>query len=272
MADSSLNSGRVPDVRKLFPEAVKNKEFKVFYQPKVFLKDYRLCGAEALCRWVHDGRIISPGNFIPALEQGNEICELDFYMLDQVCQDICAWLADGRRMVRVSINMSRRHMQNEKLINDIFDVVGRYDFPRKYIEIELTETTTDVDFKDLSRVVNALTEQGIHTSVDDFGMGYSSLNLIRDLPWNTLKIDRSFLPEDGDNKPNKAVILQHLIAMAQSMGIECLAEGVETVEQISLLKDNQCYIAQGFYFDMALPHDEFEKRLIAAGQPEESLS
>ncbi len=190
-------------------------------------------------------------------------------MLDLVCRDICAWLSEGKRLVRISVNMSRRHMLNQRLISDIFDVMERYDFPRKYIEIELTETTTDVDFKDLNRVVNALTEQGIHTSVDDFGMGYSSLNLIRDLPWNTLKIDRSFLPLEGDNKPNKAVILQHLIAMAQSMGIECLAEGVETVEQIKLLKDNQCFIAQGFFFDEPLARAEFEQRLIAAGEPAE---
>ncbi len=253
-----------PDVTALFPEAIKNHEFQVYYQPKVSLKDYRLCGAEALCRWIHDGEVIPPDRFIPQLEHGNEICELDFVILNLVCRDISRWLSEGRRMVRISANMSRRHMMNPYLISDIFDVINRYDFPRKYIEIELTETTTDVDFKDLNRVVNALTEQGIHTSVDDFGVGYSSLNLIRDLPWNTLKIDRSFLPAEDDNKPNKTVILQHLIAMAQSMGMECLAEGVETVEQIRLLKDNQCFIAQGFYFDRPLPREEFERRLIAA--------
>ena len=141
-------------------------------------------------------------------------------------------------------------------------IINKYDFPNKYIEIELTETSTDVDFKNLKRIVTGLTDHGIHTSIDDFGMGYSSLNLLRELPWNTLKIDRSLLPTSNDDSSSLAVILQHVIAMAQTLGIECIAEGVETVEQIDILKRKKCFLAQGFYFDKPLEKEEFTKRLL----------
>lgn len=252
------------DVLGLFPEALKNEEFQVFYQPKVSLKNYRLVGAEALCRWKHGGEMIPPFKFIPTLEAGQDICTLDFYMIEHVCRDIVKWLDEGKRVVRVSVNLSRRHFANENLLDDLFNIINKYDFPNKYIEIELTETSNDVDFKDLKRVVTALSEQGIHTSIDDFGMGYSSLNLLRELPWNTLKIDRSLLPVDGDGESNTAVIMQYVIAMAQTLGIECIAEGVETVDQIKILKDKNCFLGQGFYFDKPLEKNIFEERLDSA--------
>ncbi|MBQ9503629.1 MAG: EAL domain-containing protein, partial [Lachnospiraceae bacterium] len=215
------------DVLGLFPEAIKNEEFQVFYQPKISLKNYRLEGAEALCRWKHGGEMIAPFRFIPALEAGQEICTLDFYMLEHVCQDIKRWLDEGKRVVRVSVNLSRRHFGNENLLKDIIGIINKYDFPKKYIEIELTETSTDVDFKELKEVVTGLVDAGIRTSIDDFGMGYSSLNLLRELPWDTLKIDRSLLPVTKDENSKIAVIMEHVIAMAHTLGIECIAEGVE---------------------------------------------
>ncbi|MBO5552472.1 MAG: EAL domain-containing protein, partial [Lachnospiraceae bacterium] len=126
------------DVLGLFPEAIKNEEFQVFYQPKISLKNYRLEGAEALCRWKHGGEMVAPFRFIPALEAGQEICALDFYMLEHVCQDIKRWLDEGKRVVRVSVNLSRRHFGNENLLKDIIGIIDKYDFPKKYIEIELT--------------------------------------------------------------------------------------------------------------------------------------
>ena len=141
-------------------------------------------------------------------------------------------------------------------------IIDRYHVPLEYIEIELTETAMDVDFGELKNIVYGLHEQGISTSVDDFGMGYSSLNLIRELPWNVLKIDKSFLPEEKDDSLQKYVMLKHLIALSQDMGLECIVEGVETVEHVKLIKENNCYLAQGFYFDKPLPVYEFEKRLL----------
>lgn len=250
-------------VESLFPDAIANEEFRVFYQPKTFLKNYRLGGAEALCRWFKDGEIVAPYRFIPVLEQSKLICTLDFYMLEHVCKDIRRWIDEGKSVVKVSVNLSRRHLGDVDLLDHIISIIDSYSIPHEYIEIELTETTTDVDFKDLKKIVEGLSNVGISTSVDDFGVGYSSLNLIRELPWKVLKIDKSFIPQENRRNSPNCVMLKHLIAMAQDMGLECLAEGVETLDQVKLLKENNCYLAQGFYFDKPLPVNEFELRLAA---------
>ncbi len=256
----------VKEIEMMFPSAIENEEFKVFYQPKTQLNNYQLAGAEALCRWFRNGKVISPGEFIPVLEGSKAICTLDFYMLDHVCRDIRRWLDEGREAVKVSVNLSRLHLGDEDLLESILRIIDKYKVPHHFIEIELTETTTDVDYKELKKIVYGLREQDISTSVDDFGVGYSSLNLIREMPWNVLKIDKSFLPtqEEEDNDPSKVKMLRHIITMSQDLGLECIVEGVETAEQVKLLKDCKCYLAQGFYFDRPLPVKEFEQKLESA--------
>ncbi|MDD7516621.1 putative bifunctional diguanylate cyclase/phosphodiesterase [Ruminococcus flavefaciens] len=249
-------------IQQLFPIALKNEEFKVFYQPKIDIETGELIGAEALCRWFRDGKIVPPMEFIPILEQNTDICQLDFYMLDHTCKDIRRWLDEGRKVVRVSVNLSRKHMMDVDLLEHIMEIVDRNNVPHEYIEIELTETTTDVEFRDLKRVVSGLQQAGICTSVDDFGMGYSSLNLIREIPWNVLKVDRSFLPLDDDNSQStRSVMFKYVVGMAKELGLECIAEGVETEKQVKILRDNQCIFAQGYFFDKPLPLSEFEERL-----------
>ena len=256
----------VKEIEMMFPSAIENEEFKVFYQPKTQLNNYQLAGAEALCRWFRNGKVISPGEFIPVLEGSKAICTLDFYMLDHVCLDIRRWLDEGREAVKVSVNLSRLHLGDEDLLESILRIIDKYKVPHHFIEIELTETTTDVDYKELKKIVYGLREQDISTSVDDFGVGYSSLNLIREMPWNVLKIDKSFLPtqEEENNDPSKVKMLRHIITMSQDLGLECIVEGVETAEQVKLLKDCKCYLAQGFYFDRPLPVKEFEQKLESA--------
>ena len=256
----------VKEIEMMFPSAIENVEFKVFYQPKTQLNNYQLAGAEALCRWFRNGKVISPGEFIPVLEGSKAICTLDFYMLDHVCRDIRRWLDEGREAVKVSVNLSRLHLGDEDLLESILRIIDKYKVPHHFIEIELTETTTDVDYKELKKIVYGLREQDISTSVDDFGVGYSSLNLIREMPWNVLKIDKSFLPtqEEENNDPSKVKMLRHIITMSQDLGLECIVEGVETAEQVKLLKDCKCYLAQGFYFDRPLPVKEFEQKLESA--------
>ncbi len=249
-------------LQKLFPDALKNEEFAVFYQPKVNIVTGELTGAEALCRWFRNGKIVPPKDFIPYLEQTDDICRLDFYMLEHVCRHIRRWIDTGRKVVRVSVNLSRKHMMDVDLLKNIIEIVDKYDVPHQYIEIELTETTTDVEFRDLKRVVGGLQQAGVCTSVDDFGMGYSSLNLIREIPWNVLKVDRSFLPVDEDDHTStRSIMFKYVVAMAKELGLECIAEGVETKAQVEVLRENQCEFAQGYFFDKPLPLDEFEKRL-----------
>ncbi|MCH5262559.1 MAG: GGDEF domain-containing protein [Lachnospiraceae bacterium] len=245
-----------------FPKALEDREFLVYYQPKVAIDGRHIAGAEALCRWMHNGQLVPPGEFIPVLEQGLDICKLDFYMLDAVCKDIRRWLDSGMNIVRISVNLSRRHLSDIDLLKHIIEIVDRNNVPHEYIEIELTETTTDVEFKDLKRTIGGLQQAGFSTSVDDFGIGYSSLNLIKEMPWNVLKLDKSLLPDECDESPiQNGVMFKYIVAMAREMGLECIAEGVETKEQVQLLADNKCNLAQGFYFDKPLPVEEFETRL-----------
>lgn len=251
-------------VESVFADSLQKEEFLVYYQPKVNLKNYRLSGAEALCRWKHKGEMILPYRFIPVLEQSHLICELDFYILDRVCRDISRWMKEGKPVVRVSVNLSRVHLGNVDLLRHVLEIVDKYEVPHGYIELELTETTTDVDFRELKHIVTELRMQGFSVAVDDFGVGYSSLNLIREMPWKILKIDKSFLPdgtEDAEEEVQKKVMLKHIIGMAQNLGLECIAEGVETVEQVTILKENNCYLAQGYLFDRPLPAEDFENRL-----------
>ena len=253
---------RARKIQKMLPEALQNGEFHVFYQPKVNIITGELCGAEALCRWFHDGQIVPPIEFIPVLEETSDICRLDFHMLEQVCKHIRKWLDAGKKPGRISVNLSRRHMTNAQLVDIIIEIIDRYDVPHKYIEIELTETTTDVEFKDLKRVVEDLQEHGICTSVDDFGIGYSSLNLIRVVPWDVLKVDRIFVPMDNESRESaRSVMFKYVIAMAKELGLECIIEGVETKAQLKMLRELGCEAVQGYLFDKPLPLDEFEKRL-----------
>ena len=250
------------DISASFPKAIEEREFLVYYQPKVDIDGRHIAGAEALCRWMHNGRLVPPMDFIPILEQGREICKLDLYVLDTVCRDIRRWLDNDMNVVRISVNLSRRHLSDPDLLEHIIGIIDRNQVPHQYIEIELTETTTEVEFRTLKQTIGGLQQAGISASVDDFGIGYSSLNLIKEIPWNVLKLDKSLLPAQNDENPvQKDVMFRHIISMAKEMGLECISEGVETEEQVRLLAENHCNLAQGFYFDKPLPVEEFEKRL-----------
>ncbi len=253
---------RVMKVRSDFASGISSGEFYAYYQPKVDVESGKVVGAEALCRWIHNGRMVMPMEFIPVLEMNKDICRLDFHMLEIVCRDIRRWMDEGRDVPRISVNLSRKHMTDMGLLEKLMEIIDKYNVPHEYIEIELTETTTDVEFKDLSRVVNGLQNEGVYTSVDDFGNGFSSLNLIRVIPWNVIKIDRTLLPVDNENSNSvTGLMYEHVVAMAHDMGLECITEGVETLAQVRILQKNKCRVAQGFYFDKAMPVEEFEKKL-----------
>lgn len=248
-----------------FEKALLNEDIHVFFQPKVSLKDYDLIGAEALSRWIVDGEVVPPDSFIPILEETTRICELDFYVLEHVCRSIQSWISHGVKPVKVSVNFSRRHLSNKNLVNDIVQMLDKYEVPHEYIEVELTETTIDADFAALKKIVYGLREHGIESSVDDFGMGYSSLSLIRDVPFKVLKIDKSFLGDKNmESDERQRAMMKHVISMANDLGMECIAEGVESMEHVQLLKESKCYMAQGFLFNRPIPQKEFEEILTQA--------
>ena len=251
---------RQSNVRRYFADALKNNEFKSFYQPKVDILTGKIVGAEALCRWMIGEKTVLPSDFIPILEQNTDICTLDFYMLDRVCKDIRRWLDQGKNIVRVSVNLSRKHLFDFDPTEHLLKIIDENRVPHRYIEFELTETMTDVKFGDLKRITSTLRDKDISVAVDDFGIGYSSLNLIREIPWDVLKIDRAFVPTE-ENYGITELMFRYVVAMAQAMGLECIAEGVETEKQLEILMDNNCRIAQGFFFDKPLSVDEFEAKL-----------
>ena len=250
-------------VEAMFSSAVEQEEFQVYYQPKVELHRYHLFGAEALCRWFHEGRMMMPADFIPVLERNGSICELDFYILEHVCRDIRGWLDEGRKAVCVSVNLSRCNLGDPELKNRIIGTIERYDLPPGMVEIEITETTSDVSFHELQKLVSGLREAGISCSMDDFGTGYSSMSALSEIPWTYLKIDKSLVPV-GNGEPEdekRKILIRSIVSMAEALGISCITEGVETLNQSVFLKSIDCYLAQGFFFDRPMEKKEFETRL-----------
>ena len=261
-------------ISQLFPTALRKREFHVFYQPKVALEDQRLCGCEGLCRWFHNGKIVPPMDFIPVLEKEGTVCDLDFYVFEQVCADIRDWLDRGIEPVRVSVNFSQQHLQEHTLAGRITEIMRKYRIESRYIEVELTEMSGAKNHDAMIEFLQEMHNQGICTSIDDFGTGYSSLNMLREFRMDIIKLDKSFLDritlENIDYKTD-AIIVENIVRMAQSLNLEIISEGVETAQQAEFLKSVHCNMAQGFLFDKPLPHDEFEQRLVGCRQyPEQN--
>lgn len=247
-------------IESRFKDAIVKKEFTAYYQPKVNLENNMLIGAEALCRWNRGKKLVTPDQFIPVLEKSNRICSLDFYMLETVCKDLASWMDKGKTPVRVSTNFSRKHLGNPNFVADVINIVDEYKIPRSLIVIELTETTTESDLIRLTDCVQGFRKAGFDVSVDDFGVGYSSMSMIKDVPFSEIKIDRSFISSDSISDRDM-IMMKHIISLADDLGMTTIAEGVETKEQIELLKKYGCYRAQGYIFDKPLIKDDFEKVL-----------
>ena len=235
-------------------------EFCVFYQPKVSLDGkVNLTGAEALVRWIKDGTVISPGKFIPLFEKNRFIVKLDYYIMDQVCQKIKQWKNYYPHLL-ISVNMSRAHLRDPQFVEKLNDICLSHGVSTSSIEIEITESAAYESLDVLTAVFKQLKDYGFHISIDDFGSGYSSLNMLKDLPADVLKIDRAFLAESNSNKRAND-ILGYVIRMAGSLGMHTICEGIETDEQAKLLGGLGCEMAQGFYFAKPMPSDSFEEIL-----------
>ncbi len=241
------------------PIGMANEEFVAYYQPKVNSRTNNLCGAEALVRWIRNGELIPPGKFIPIMETKDLMCDMDFYMLRHVCADIGQWIEKGLVPPTVSVNFSRRNLSNPNLAAEIDAVVQQYHVPKKMIEIEITETIDEFPISVLKGFVDDLHKLGYKVAVDDFGSGSSSLSLLREVTFDTLKIDKGFVDKAY---AKDLAILSYMIKLAKAIGAETLAEGVEQREQVDTLLSLGCEIIQGYYFDKPLPRDVFEKRII----------
>jgi diguanylate cyclase (GGDEF)-like protein len=251
-------------------EALDNDEFKVYYQPKVSIATGKIVGAEALVRWIRgNGEIISPGNFVPIFESNGFIADMDFAIYRHSIADIKRWLRNGIDVPLISLNVSRHHLKDDSFASKLNALVDGVGVPHDRIELEITESLLTDNLNQLVEVMTQLKNNGFRISVDDFGSGYSSLNLITLLPFDTLKIDGGFFLRNDLTDKNKKVI-SSVVTLAKSLNLETVSEGVETQVQVDFLRDLGCDMIQGYFYYKPMPSADFEK-LIAAQTAQKSL-
>lgn len=248
-------------VQDKMEDALKAEEFQVYIQPKYHPSTEVLSGGEALVRWISPTEgFISPGKFIPIFEKTGFITKLDDYMITHTAELQAKWLKEGKKIVPISVNVSRAHFAQPDLAEHIRDLVDTCDLPHKYIEIELTESAFFDDKNALLTTVRKLQEYGFEVSMDDFGAGYSSLNSLKDLPLNVLKLDAEFFRgEDFDERGE--IVVSEAISLAKQLNMRIVAEGVEKKEQVDFLASKECDMIQGFYFAKPMPANEYEERM-----------
>ena len=242
-------------------QALLNNSLYVVYQPKVNQLTNKLVGAEALIRWNHNGTVVPPDKFIPVCESTGFIKRLDFFMLNQICKKLDEWIKKGIELVPISVNFSKQHFTHQEVAERICNIIDFWKIPHNLIEVEFTETSIAEMKEILKNTIDILKDKGIPVSIDDFGSGYSSLSLLQDLDFDVLKLDKSFIKTVVVNKRARTVIA-NVINMAKELNMSVIAEGVETKEELSILKKLKCNVIQGFIFDKPLSVEDFEQRLI----------
>lgn len=257
--DHSMMEGirREVEITSRVPKAIANHEFQVYYQPKIETETMQLIGAEALVRWQKpDGTFIYPDQFIPLIERSGQVVDVDYYVYREVFRFIADRIAEGKKVVPVSLNVSRIHLNKMHILEYVKELFEEYQIPSDMIEFELTESIYLDNTEKALSLVKGLHNLGTKVSMDDFGSGYSSLNLLSRLPIDIIKLDRVFLREDTLQDSDK-IIISCVIDMARRLRIISLCEGVETPEQSDYLKEIGCQIQQGYYFSKPIPEEEF---------------
>lgn len=245
-----IHTLKMKQLEQNIPDAIKNREFVVYYQPKADISEegnYKTNGAEALVRWGKDGELIPPGEFIPALEKSGLVSLIDYYVLEQVCVDITKWISMGLKPVKVSSNFSRRHLHDAMFADKVEAIIKKHNVDPSLIEIEITESYEAEDMEALKRFEQRMHLLGVELSVDDFGSGFSSIRMIKNIVSDTIKIDKSIIDGVGDNG-SEDIIISHIISMINSLGKKIVAEGVETEKQAKFLRMNNCMNIQGFLY------------------------
>ncbi|NMS89138.1 bifunctional diguanylate cyclase/phosphodiesterase [Clostridioides difficile] len=241
--------------------ALKDGQFKVYLQPKYNLKAKKIIGAEALVRWIHPEKgIIPPIKFISLFEKNGFITKLDMYVWEQACCLIRKWIDLGEEPIPISVNVSRLHLHNPHFRKIILRLIDKYNIPKSFLELELTESLFIKNIKLFTKIIADLRTDGIVLNMDDFGSAYSSLNMLKNIKIDTLKIDCGFFNNEGITEREK-IVLKHTIAMAKDLNMNVVAEGVETKEQAEFLLSLDCVIIQGYYYCKPIPSDDFENLL-----------
>lgn len=238
-------------------KAVRNNELTVYYQPQYDAVTNKLVSAEALVRRkLPDGSIALPGSFIPAAEETDLIMEIDWNVLEQVCRFLKRRIDSGRRYVPVAVNFSRRHISETGFLEKLCRTVDGYGIPRNLIEVEITESAMMDGAYDIVSFVDSIRKESFSVAIDDFGSGFSSLSLVKDISANILKIDRSLLSGNCENEKER-IVLESIFDFAHRLKLTTIAEGVETREQLGFLRTCGCQLIQGFLFAKPMPEDAF---------------
>lgn len=241
--------------------AIKNNEFKVFYQPQINIETGKVDGMEALVRWFHPEKsIIPPNRFIPIAEDTGLIIPIGNIVLNEACKQNKCWQDAGYTPLRVAVNLSAKQFEQENLVEIINKVLEDTGLEPQWLELEITESILMKDLEFSTGVLNRLRAMGIHVSLDDFGTGYSSLNYLKRLPIDTLKIDKSFVDNITIDEKDE-IIAKAIIELAHKMGLNIIAEGVEYSKQFDFLKEHKCDKVQGFLFSKPIPFEDFEQLL-----------
>ncbi len=241
--------------------ALENDEFILYYQPQLNLLTNKLEGVEALVRWQHPEKgLLAPSEFLTELEALGMHNEFDYYILAKACQASERWFNLYQRRVAIAVNITAVEFQDEQLVTTIQMLLQKYNIPSKYIELEITENVVMTDIVRAMDSIIKLQSMGIKVSIDDFGTGYSSLAYLRDLPIDKIKIDRSFIKEVASNDSDLTIV-KSMIDLSHGLGKRVLAEGVETIEQLDLLRHLGCDAVQGYFINKPLPEDKLVRYL-----------
>lgn len=258
---------RQKEVESDMYQALEEKEFVPFFQPKYDLETERICGAEALVRWNHHQKgCLYPDYFVPVLERDGFITKIDFAMFEEICRCIKEWTEKGVAVVPVACNFSRLNLGKGTLVPELLKITEAYGVPKDLIQVEITESglMEEDNAEILEREFAQLREAGFTIAIDDFGTGYSSLGMLHELSADVLKIDKSFLHRDLTLRSNE-LLIKGILYIAQVMKMETVVEGVETKEQAELLKKLGCRVVQGYYFSKPVEKEEFEKMIKKQG-------
>ncbi|MCR5848919.1 MAG: EAL domain-containing protein [Lachnospiraceae bacterium] len=246
----------------IFEKALENEEILVYMQPKISVKKGGIKGAEALTRLIdEDGSIVPPDIFIPVLENSGKVLDLDWYVMKYVFKKIDEWLKEGRTVVPISVNLSKLHFYHDSLVEDIMREFEKYNFPPDYVEFEVTESVFFEEADLIIDKIEKLRQNGFKISVDDFGAGYSSLNLIGILPVDIIKLDKGFIKNSLNNRKGKDII-KGLIRILNEIEMDIVCEGIETKAEEKIVYEFGCDSMQGFLYDKPIPIDNFENKYI----------
>ena len=240
--------------------AIENREFVVYYQPKVSVQDKNCIGLEALVRWqTADKTLIQPGDFIPLFEKNGFITELDQYVFERVCELLHSWLEAGLEPYPIAVNVSRAHLKEPGFLEKMVDLCSQYGVPPRYLELEITESAFLHNPDVILETAREIKEKGFMLAMDDFGTGYSSLSLLKDLPVDVIKLDREFFRKKLNRR--EKVIIANVIHMAKELDIQVISEGIETEEHERFLEEIGCDLAQGYRYGKPGPIEQYLQML-----------